>query len=289
MVESTVGLDGLFNPFLDLIFYNKYFLVTMAWSALRQGILKFKIFETSNFEPPVPPKSYYEYFLVPFKDIKNLNFNINTIREILFGIMLSDGSLSKRQETPGTNAHFIFGQSTKNGAYFFHVFEVFYAYISRGSVRLAHSYNPNTKKYYHAYHFKTISVALFTEFYTMFYLDKVKRVPLNLSLLTPVALAHFIMGDGSFRPTGTQLLAPNLFLNKKGRKGGIVLCTESFTALDAIRIADHLNKVLGIECTTQKGPKPDNLRVYIRASSVPLVRKLVSKYMVTEMLYKLGL
>lgn len=38
---------------------------------------------------------------------------------------------------------------------------------------------------------------MLTEFYNIFYLNGVKRIPTDLSLLTPLALAHLIMQDGS--------------------------------------------------------------------------------------------
>ncbi len=41
---------------------------------------------------------------------------------------------------------------------------------------------------------------MLTELYHLFYFNKVKRVPSDLSLLTPLALAHLIMQDGSRGP-----------------------------------------------------------------------------------------
>lgn len=42
---------------------------------------------------------------------------------------------------------------------------------------------------------------MYYEFYTKFYDGKVKIVPSDLSLLTPLALAHLIMQDGARGPT----------------------------------------------------------------------------------------
>jgi hypothetical protein len=51
------------------------------------------------------------------------------------------------------------------------------------------------------------------ELYNLFYVNGVKIIPNTLiyELLTPVALAHWIMGDGKARPSG------------------LILCTHSFT------------------------------------------------------------
>lgn len=44
----------------------------------------------------------------------------------------------------------------------------------------------------------------------MFYEDKIKIVPNNLELLTPLALSHWIMQDGAFRPNRGELLIPRV-------------------------------------------------------------------------------
>lgn len=52
----------------------------------------------------------------------------------------------------------------------------------------------------------------FTELHVLFYKDKKKIIPDNIyDLLTPVALAHWVMGDGQVRTNGLRL------------------CTDSFT------------------------------------------------------------
>ena len=228
---------------------------------------------------PVTPQSFAEHIQIPYKSGKI--YSLDEIRQVLFGSMLSDGSLSKRQYTATNNAIFRFAQSTINQSYFFQFFFIIYDYISNGSVRITHSWNPNTKKYYHAFHLSTFTLPLFTEFYDMFYVNRVKFVPLDLSLLTPLALAHMIMQDGSFRPNRGSKTVP--------RKGGVILCTENFKSEDVIRLANHLHDTLGIKCTTQKGHKEDTLRIYIKVSSVPLLISLVKKYMDSSMYYKLGL
>jgi hypothetical protein len=94
-------------------------------------------------------------------------------------------------------------------------------------------------------------------------------------------LSHWILQDGAFRPNRGELLIP--------RRGGIVLCTDNFTASDTIRLQKHLNAVLGLDCTVQKSHKDDNLRIYIKVSSLQLVRELVQKHIIPTMLYKIGL
>ena len=280
----------MFSVGLDVNFFNLsnlYYPVNFFTGNFDSNLIMLASFLPTSLkiDGSIPPKSYAEYLTVPHKKEDKLTKNPECLREILFGIMLSDGSLSKRQYTSGTNARFRFGQSTINSEYFFHVFNLFYNHISRGSVRFTHTYNKITDKFYHAYHLETISLPFFTEFYQMFYLNRIKIIPINLDLLTPLALAHFIMGDGSFRPNRIN----ELNINTYPKVGGLILCTENFTADDNKRLQAHLQDVLGIDCSLQKGHKADTFRVYIKVSSLPLVRELVSEFMVPSMLYKLGL
>ena len=49
------------------------------------------------------------------------------------------------------------------------------------------------------------SLPCFTALHAMFYDNNVKVIPYNIyDFLTPVALAHLIMGDGTARPYGLQ-------------------------------------------------------------------------------------
>jgi len=51
--------------------------------------------------------------------------------------------------------------------------------------------------------FTTICLQYFTELYSLFYLNGIKIVPADIyNLLTPVALAHWIMGYGEARNYG---------------------------------------------------------------------------------------
>jgi hypothetical protein len=54
-----------------------------------------------------------------------------------------------------------------------------------------------TGKTYKSLSFWSKSMPMLTEFYNIFYLNGVKIIPTDLSLLTPLAFAHLIMQDGS--------------------------------------------------------------------------------------------
>jgi len=91
----------------------------------------------------------------------------------------------------------------------------------------------------------------------------------TFDLLTPVALAHWICGDGTFR------------------HGGLLLCTDSFSIAECVHLIDVLMVKYSLKVTLQMiGKKP---RIYIKAESMPLLRYFVLDHMDSKMLYKLRL
>ena len=110
-----------------------------------------------------------------------------------------------------------------------------------------------------------------TELYYLFYPNKVKVIPENIyNMLTPVGLAHVIMGDG------------------KALRHGIVLCTDSYSLEDVVILMNVLLIKFRLDCTlryhTQTQP-----RIYIKESSMPLLREIVMPHMCSSMLYKIKL
>jgi hypothetical protein len=71
---------------------------------------------------------------------------------------------------------------------------------------------------------------------------------MDLSLLTPLAFAHWIMQDGSFS------------------SGGLILCTDSFSNADVQRLAAYLSS---------KG----RLRIFISSKSMASLRAIVLPHM----------
>jgi len=70
-----------------------------------------------------------------------------------------------------------------------------------------------------------------TELHSLFYPDGVKIIPNNIyELLTPVALAHLIMGDGS------------------AHKSGLYICTDSYHITDVVRLINVLIIKYRLEC-----------------------------------------
>ncbi len=119
--------------------------------------------------------------------------------------------------------------------------------------------------------FHTFTYFSWNDIYDQWYLNGVKRVPINIAdYLSPLALAIWIMDDG-------------------GRVGkGLKLATNSFTFEDTTRLTDVLFKLYGIKATTQKTGVVNQYHIYIWSDSMPLLRSIVKPYMVSSMFYKLG-
>jgi len=116
----------------------------------------------------------------------------------------------------------------------------------------------------------TRALPFLTELHTLFYVNGVKVIPdvlIMYYLLTPIALAHWIIGDG------------------KWDGYGLILCTDSFSIVDNVKLINILMVRYQLDCTLRSS---DN-RIYIRAASMPRLRSIVLPYMDSSMLYKIGL
>jgi len=178
----------------------------------------------------------------------------------------------KNEKNRAKNCRLCFQQSLSHFRYFWHVFNQ----LSHSCKAMPQLYTRKIKdSLFYTLEFYTRALPCFTEFYNLFYIDGVKIIPKNLiyELLSPVALANWIMGDGKAHPFG------------------LTLCTHSFTVPAKREVVQLINVLMvryQIQCTLQmdQGKYPV---IYIRASSMPLLRSIVLPHMDGSMLYKIGL
>jgi hypothetical protein len=140
------------------------------------------------------------------KIIKNMIALPPYEKSVVVGILLSDGHLAsaKTHENP----HLAFKQSLKNSSYVLFVFSILSHYCNLYPSIIK---SVRKDKIDLALFFRTRGLPCFSELRSLFYINKVKRVPANIyNLLTPVALAHLIMGDGSVK------------------QYGLIICTDSY-------------------------------------------------------------
>ena len=98
-----------------------------------------------------------------------------------------------------------------------------------------------------------------------------KLIPENIyELLNPIVLAHIIMGDG------------------KVSRDGLILCTDSYSVQDIVRLMNVLIIKYRLECTLRLHTLTQP-RIYIRERSMTLLRQIVKPHMCPSMLYKIKL
>jgi ubiquinol-cytochrome c reductase cytochrome b subunit len=126
----------------------------------------------------------------------------------------------------------------------------------------------------------TKNVSILNQFHEAFYYKKadetfIKRIPEKIKdLLTPRALAIWIMEDGSFQ------------------KPGLRISTNSFIYEDVILLQNALKDKFNLDINihfqiNKKGLK--QYRLYIQKKSMDTLILLVKPYMISSMYYKLGL
>lgn len=200
------------------------------------------------------------------KIVKNMIVLPPYQKSVVVGLLLSDGYLASAKSHE--NPHLAFKQSLKNSSYVLFVFSILSHYCNLYPSLVKSIRKNNTDL---ALFFRTRGLPCLFELRSLFYINKVKIVPSDIyNLLTPVALAHLIMGDGS------------------AKQHGLILCTDSFELVDVVRLMNVLMIRYNVDCTLRFHTKTQP-RIYIRQRSMPIIRELVKPYMDKSMLYKIGM
>jgi len=189
----------------------------------------------------------------------------NHTGDIIVGLLLSDGWLTFSSKA-NKNARLGFAQSGAHSKYFWFVFLSLSHYCSSyPNVRIRTSFGKETI----SLEFFTRAMPCLTELYSLFYPNGIKIIPNDIfNMLTPIALAHIIMGDGSVSPHG------------------LIICTDSYTIEDTIRLINVLIIKFSLECSLYIH-KQNQYRIYIRQGSMASLLNIVSPFMHPSMLYKL--
>jgi len=186
---------------------------------------------------------------------------------VVVGLLLSDGWLY-HSNSSSKNATLGFKQSVSHFHYFWFTFSLLshycstFPYFTTGARKGVKTTSVT---------FITRALPCFTELHPLYYGNKVKGIPANIyELLTPVALAHWIMGDGSVKSKG------------------LLLCTDSNTIQDVVRLMNVLTIRYDLKCTLHNS-NPGQHRIYISRKSMPKLISIVKAHMAPCMLFKLCL
>ena len=187
------------------------------------------------------------------------------IQGVIVGLLLGD-AWARSLNSTHQNARLGFKQGLINFPYFWHVFTLLSHYCS-SYPHLTSSIRNHKQSF--GIQIYTRSLSCFTQFYLLFYVNGVKVIPFDIyNLLTPVALAHWIMGDGM-----------------KDRKG-LILCTDSYKVVDAIKFMNVLIIRYRLECTL-RFHRPNQPRIYILVKSMPTLQSIIFPHMHPSILYKI--
>jgi hypothetical protein len=186
------------------------------------------------------------------------------LESLIVRILISDAWL---QINKAGNTRLYFKQSIKKLPYFLNVFNKFTHYCS------AYPYITKTNLIniiFYGIAFTTRSYPCLTEFYNMFYENKIKIVPLDLyNLLTYEALAHWICCDGT-----------------KAYKD-ITLQTQSFSVKLVTFIVSVLIYKFNIKCSIHM--QRNQPTIYISSNSMKKIQNHILPYFCNSMKYKLFL
>lgn len=192
--------------------------------------------------------------------------NIDVI-SVLVGSLLGDGH-AERQLSGGIR--FRFKQQVKHKIYIFWLHSFFF---NRGycTSNLPVLFEQKLgDKMFKAYRFGTLSFSNLMWLYKSFYTNsKIKIIPKNIGeLLTPLALAIWIMDDATWKP-------------------GVRIATNCFTKHEIELLSFTLYTKFNIKSTLHKNN--NSYQLYIKQESLPVLKKIIMPYFMPSMFYKLGL
>lgn len=189
------------------------------------------------------------------------------IKGVMIGLLLFDGYIvfSSRSK----NGRLGLTQSLDHLSYIYFVYNILVHYCPRYPFFTKRSrFNKPT----FSLEFFTRSMPCITEFDHNFSIEKVKTITFFIyNILTPVALAHWIMGNGTFN--GISLL----------------LCTDCYLIKNIVLLINVYLIIYDINCSI-RNYKHRYSRIYVLKAFMPKLRIVVLPYMHTFMYaYKLGL
>jgi len=225
---------------------------------------------------------HFQEFHTNFVRAKNrIGPHNNDIISVIIGLLLGDGHCNKRIIE---GCRICIRQSSTHKEYLFWLYNFFYirGYCSNLKPRLYRWKFKNYSNVYTGYEFNTYIFRSFSWIYKLFYHKGKKRINKKLeNYITSFSLAVWLMDDGGW--TGY----------------GVRISTNAFSYEEIIILTEILDTKFELKCTIQKLSKPKNYNknsiyvdkysIYIKSTSVPLLRKLVLPYFHSSMIYKIGL
>ncbi len=194
-------------------------------------------------------------------------------RSILIGSLLGDGTM--RRGVKARNANYKVEQGLDQKEYVFWKYELLKSFVFTAP-KISYRYRPIThERYAKSWWFRTIRHPVLTEIYNLFYVGDGYRtgkkiIPKNIGdELTPLALAVWIMDDGSYS------------------KGAMDISTYAFTVQEIELLQDTLRKKYEIDSKYYRD-RDKGYRMYFNKVQTIALVKIISPYIIETMRYKIG-
>jgi Cytochrome c oxidase subunit III/LAGLIDADG DNA endonuclease family len=259
--QGITPLDPFAIPLLNTI-------LLLSSGALCQKWSKFSVLFYRNLT------NFSFSALLPFNS-PNINsrkrigpHNIDVL-SILIGSLLGDGQMEKDED--GFSYRFVYYKSKCNGEYFLWLHGCLskLGYCKKEIPFIKSKILNNELRYY--YRFRTYNFYSINWIYDSFYINNRKVIPSFIGdYLTPLALAFWIMDDGS------------LYKNK-----GLKFCNNCFTLREIKFLQNILLEKYNLESTIHKTGDVNQYNIYILKSSMNNLINIVKPHIHPTMIYKI--
>lgn len=272
-ITGFIDGEGSFNITISL----HYLLSTPLSRATRCPVIKLNFYQVRSSHNQSSNSNDIVRYTVRLtkaqKAILNEELMLNTnIQEVFTGLILGDSNLRMN----GYQAHL----QTSSNNYFLmlHLYELFNPLGIVGVKPKEYSYlDKRTDKIYTSYYLATYTLEFFTNLFNKWYIKKdgknIKILIPNLDeLLTPIALAYWIAGDGSY----------NI------RTGQHTLCTDCFSYEEVLRLRTILYYKFNL-ISTDSPVKTGLYRILLSRKESLKLQDLVKDHIPPMMAYRIGL
>lgn len=230
---------------------------------------------TSNLQTLVFKRLKFTGLSDRARELRKLTSLPYELHQAVIGMLLSDaGCYRTKGPTSNSRLEWSFGQHRADLAQF--IYDLLKDYVQTPVSTLFTRPNAESEPIL-SHRLKTLALPVFNFYRELFYKlnpvtgKYVKIVPLNIEeLLTPIALAFIIMGDGNYKD------------------GAVRIYTNGFTHEDNLRLVAAMQHVFGIKVRVKHDRKNQYILV-INSSELRQLQQIVLPHMHSSMLYRIGL
>lgn len=187
-------------------------------------------------------------------------------KEFLVGCLLGDGRLESR--SGGKSARLRIHHGEKQKDLIFWKYEIMRNLVSAAPKKILCGKTLHPFKVYYSWYFHTLTLQELGVMYRDFYQENKKILPENIAnMLTPIGLAIWLMDDGCYDDRA------------------IILNTQNFSLKEQETLKGVLQRKFGLHAGINKDRS--NFRLRIVKEDFPILKRIVSHYVIPSMRYKI--